>query len=365
MSISGDKKTALQGSLSSVASFSSSLDEESKFEEPLPRLDSDSLFIALDKELPGNPCSVKPAPDYSKNKNKNPKEQTSMSIPKIKLKPRPPRRSSARHQGAGYHSFESSPFKTPASKIFIPFLSSRSSYSSTQLQKQHPQNPMPPPPLIAQLSPPPSSNPSTPDGAKIRSVENTPLSLPRQKKAKWNRPASMPLSSPPLLIPSFDYGITAATREDAITPPPITKRPNAPLTTPPSVMTDNTPPIEDSVGTVQKRGRGTAVMAKPIARRPFITPSKPQSSSNDASTSAPSSVNSFSWNDTTCTPSTSLPSTLRHGNSSSLVAPLSSSVECSAFAFSSALPSSLLYTTIRRTLSADEAEELPRQTTSF
>jgi len=308
---------------------------------------------------------LKPRPQRRTGTSMNP-EQRSSSTPVIKLKPRPQRRT-----GTSIHprmneccGMMPSSFKTTPPKIFIPFLSSRSTYSSPPLQKQEQkqqsqqQTLLPVHPLIPQFLLQSPSAPSTPDGSKIRRASSIPIPLQRQKKTKWTRSVSTPLSSPPQLIPSFDYfGISSATR-DIITPPPISARPPAPFTTPPqSAITTQVPMLMDSIvgeTTYYKykysgeRVVLPAVMAKPIARRPLITPS-------DRHNNRTGSGSDSSYDD--CTPKRLFaPGSIGNHNIGDPAASLSSSMECSAFSFSSVVPSASLSTTMRRRLSADYGE---------
>jgi len=371
---SSDGKVVVQRSQPTNADFSSSLDEESGLEELVPRIATNAFSLLAP--------SFEPIPEYSNNKSIK-KGQRSISTPKIKLKPRPPRRSSAsiRPREDGCRTMMPSSFKSPPPKIFIPFLPSRNRYS--QYQKA-----LHPPPLILQL---PTHSPSTPtptttttDGSRFRQVWSDPLPLQIQKKTKLTRLLSTSLSSPPQLIPSFDYGMSVATTWDAITPPPISIRPPAPLTTPPSLITSNTPLLMTSVEAIHKNSGGeivapAAMVAKPIARRYFITPSNRHNTNTTNTTNTNRTCDTFlSWDDD-CTPRRVFPSSMSNNHNSDVgVASLSSSVESSAFSFSSAVPPSLLSTfssavppsllstatiqrstkIIRRPLSTDEDDRL-------
>jgi hypothetical protein len=357
----------VQSSQPTGAGFSSSLDEESGLEELLPRLATQSFSLLS--------SSFEPTQDYSKNKSIT-KGQRSSSTPKINLKPRPPRRSSAsiRSRENGCRTMMPSSFKSPPPKIFIPFLPSQNKYYSRQYQKQPQQKALPPPPLIPQLTNMHSpSNPTTTDGSRTRQSWSDPLPLQRQKKTKWTRSVSTTLSSPPQLITSFDYSISAATTRDAITPPPIPIRPLTPLTTPPSIICTNTLLLMRSVEALHKNSGGkivapAAVVAKPIARRLVITPSnRHNNKTNRTCGSSPFSDAFFSLDDDR-TPHHVFPTSMSNHNSDGGAASLSSSVESS---FSSAAPPSSMSTTIqrstriRRPLSTDEDDRLLRGATSF
>ena len=330
--------------------LSYSLDEESRMDEPLcesktsSRLGSHLFATSVDKKLSASfPSSLSQK-----------QERSSMSIPEFKLKPRPKARNSATSSGShtdAYVKSRLSCFKTPPPKTFIPFLPCPRKQPTSQETKPSPQaqeqKPLPPPPLMPQLQA--SVTFATPSKAKISFQSKEPELLLRPRKTRRTMRLSKPLSSPPPLIPSFDYGVSSTTR-DAITPPPGASASNIPFMTPLSIMVTKTPLSMASVGTPDKN---LVVVAKPIARRPLITPSTLHGSgTKDPKNQKPSIFE--------CSPRRLFPSSFRNSNniinerngvaSSSLL----SSMESSAFSFSSSIPPSLLSSTIWRTLSTDE-----------
>ena len=329
--------------------LSSSLDEESRTEEPLyesktsSRLGSHVFATSVDKKLSASfPASLS-----------HKQERSSMCIPEFKLKPRPKARNSAASNGSHtdlYGKSRLSSFKTPPPTTFIPFLPCPRNQATSEETKPSPQaqeqKPLPPPPLMPQLQG--SVTFATPSKAKISFESKEPEFLLRPRKTRRTMRLSEPLSSPPPLIPSFDYGVSSTTR-DAITPPPGASASYSSFMTPLSIMVTKAPLSVASVGTPEKN----LVMAKPIARRPLITPSTlPGSSTKDPKNKKPSMLE--------CSPRRLFPSSFRNSNNiinerngvanSSLL----SSMESSAFSFSSSIPPSLLSSTIRRTLSTDE-----------
>jgi len=337
--------------ITSAASFSASLDQESRPEEP-PSLQETSREPVV---LPFFFESFSQTSENEKNKGS--------SIPKLKLKPRLNRKK----KDSLAWDVQACSYETPTPKILIPFLPLRSIQHSSQSrensQRMLQQKTLPPLPPIPQLPMQFTSAPATPERPKKtpRTI-NDPLSLRRQKKAKLTRSDSAPLSLPPQLTPSFDFGIisTNSTRNTTCKTPLNPKHPAAPFTTPSSVTINRiippsttseerpfTTPLsatinriilpsmtsEERVNKSNNWGGFLEVpggVAKPIAMRPFITPSNNCSTSINRTRSA-----SFSG-DYYCTPRSIYPRAYNNR-----AATLSSSGQYSAFSFSSVLsPSS-------------------------
>jgi len=405
-------------SLSTSAGLSSSLDAQSGLEEPLPMLTTKSFSIALANELCMTSSSLQLASDHPKNKSAT-KDQRSSITPKIKLKPRAQRRND---------NIRPFSLHTAPPKIFIPFLPSHPVDSppkfpeKRQNQPREEPLPNPPPPMpffpVQSLSFPSTSflsTPTTPDASKIGPATIDPIPLYRKKDMKRTSATTTPLMSPPQLTPSIEYGISSVAI-DAITPPPPSIRPLASLATPPSAMVIQTPlPLMSSVDTYKNcggRSITSAVMAKPIARRPVITPSSRyinrSSSAHPAPIATPPSsmiiqtplalINSVETYKNSkgdvissavkalprrpiitpsnrfverskstsspaffpmlddCSPQRLFPGSARNHNSVGAGANLSSSMACSAFSFSSAILSPSIPPTIRKTLSANDCD---------
>ena len=341
-SSSTDNTTMLtfQNMLHTEPGLSSSLDEESGLEESL--IESDSLPPSVMNDF-SNDLDNRPHSSYSK-KSAN-EEQLSIGIPKLKLKPRPKGRSNA---AVGYRMDSSrsklrSPFKTPPPRIYIPFLPSlpNTKYSSTKGQNRPPsqKKPMSPPQMTLPCNTQPSAIVGSYRDSKIQHKMNTSDLLLRPRKSRQ----TMALSKPPQLIPSFDFGISAAT-SGVITP---RKRPAAPFTPPPSFVATNTPLSMKSVEAFRKNSVDRAiVVAKPIARRPLITPS-------DISNSNIKIRKRDKFSAHGCRARRLFPSSIHDHERTSAASSLVSSTASSAFSSSSKAPSSSLATTIQRALSED------------
>ncbi len=368
-SMDNSSATAVQRALFTVAGLSSSLDAESGLEEPFhesnasPPTGMKDFSTALDKQLSSSLFSEDPASNFGEKTNQKKKSimkrTPSNCTPGFKLKPRPQHRlkidlcrtttTSSSSTSTSTSSTLRSSFTTPPPRIFLPFLPSIPKQAPTALPGKKEtlckQKPLPPPPLIPQFFvPAPSASASSAD-SKINRVMKDPEKLLRPKKMRRTMTGSRPLSSPPQLITSFDFGISVATR-DLITPPPTTKRPVAPFRSPPSIMITHTPLSNSSVETIYNNNKdGGIVVAKPIARRPLITPSNRNNSNNTKIN------NKFAATDSPNPIFRSMLKQERTNAASSL-----SSIQGSAFSFSSSVPSSLLHATIRRTLSEDDEE---------
>lgn len=343
------------------AGLSSSLDEESKMEEPLHESQMSArpaikpFATTIDKNLSASFPSI-----FSNQKNQRKQEVASISTPDFKLKPRPKGRSSEHEMHLNCKISRSS-FKTPPPRIFVPFLPAQGRKQSfleeTEQLQEATQKPLPPPPPMPHLQAPTIF--TSPTRAKISYEAIEPELLLRPRKARRTMGVSNPLSSPPPLIPSFDFGVSA-TSMDAITPPPGVPPTASSYTTPLSIMVTKTPLSMASVGTPNKN----IVVAKPIAKRPLITPSTLHGSSKkDSKIQKPMVFD--------CSPRRLFPSTFRHNNKNNnknnnnnnifsgragVGSSWLSSMESSAFSFSSSAPSSVLVYTIQRTLSIDEEE---------
>lgn len=325
--------------ITSKSSFPASPDKEFRPEEPtsLEENSMESIGIPLFIE------SFSQNPVSEKNESTMKTLKTS-SIPKLKLRPRPVRKK---------NDFLACSFNTTPPKILIPFLPSDSiqnpSESHKNGQTKPEQKPLPPPPFIPQMQLKIMSAPATPEGPKTRRTMTDPLSRRRQKKAKLNRFGPAPLSSPPQLVPSFDFAISSNNSVRACKTPLTVERPTAPFATPPSsTITRVLPPSMNSEERLLKKNSGGGFVvppsvAKPIAKRPFITPSNNGSASKSRTRSASFSAEYY------CTPRRIFSSAYNNKG-----APLSSSGRYSAFSMSSILSSSS--STIRRTLSTDNAD---------
>ena len=265
-----DGKIAHQGSPSTSAFFSSSIDEKSGLEsEPATAAATFTFTSSLDEVLAPS-CSSSLSLDFS-TRNKQDKDnkagnEQGTSIPVLKLRPRLPQRrdASIRHEQEEDYSKTSNSFKTPTSKIFFPFLSSSlsppPSHSSLQQQdrkqKQQRQKPLQlpfpfqQPPLLQRVPVQYSVSSTTTNDDSPRSdqLQNQTTKMKRKKTKMMSTP-----SSPPLLVPSFDFGISTTTTTDTVVtlPPAI---PHASLFTPPAKGT--------------RRRAVTASIARPKAMRP-------------------------------------------------------------------------------------------------
>jgi len=326
----------LRDSLSTAAGLSPSFDEESGLAisdkqklvstPKLRKISSKGFDKESSKAM--DVVSSKPSPpSHSKDKQKTKKDQSAeRSTPLIKLKPR-------RHRNS---SFSSSSSSSSSSKI-LHFNSPCDSPKGTKA------SPMGQPPLIPQFF-------TTPDRSKIR---EQPMPSP-PKRAKLTTPPTQSTpqeKSPPQLIPTFDYGIGATTNrnEDSITPPPQI-RPRLPskdmfMTPLLSLQTPTKEPVSKEFSFTLSSDP-VAAFAKPIARRPLITPSnrlrsiscsnenspnRLLSSSNNSNDRSKNATSMF-WVDD-CTPMRLFQPNITDTNVANniLPAPLSSSMECSAF----------------------------------
>lgn len=273
--LSASSFTSHDKKVTSAVGFSSSLlDDESRLDKPSLQPVMQISSLTSSSFDPRNQKRKSSATNYRR-----------MSPPKIKLKPRPPRR----NQGKAKCSY-----KTPPP---IPFLPTQSRHFSSQVLKTSQERPeeKPLPHFSSQFSSiPPVSVPCFPKTRRATMDEqNDPLG--RKKKINWigstpDTTTPTLLASPPQLIPSFDFGLsslgksstntsstTITTRTACKTPTTEDpERSRALLTTPSSAtITGAHPPIicsSDHVSIIGSGDSTPAVVLKPLTRRLFTSP---------------------------------------------------------------------------------------------
>mmetsp|Transcript_7267 Transcript_7267/g.17721 ORF Transcript_7267/g.17721 Transcript_7267/m.17721 type:complete len:402 (-) Transcript_7267:145-1350(-) len=355
LSLSASTYSVREMSTSPAVAFSASLDEESRPEELSFEPPTLSPFDAISESSP-----LKSFSDNTKNQEKNiaTKNNRSISLPKIKLKPRPARRS---------RSTLTRTYKTPSTLAFLMFRSthSLSQYPETS-QEQRKEKPLPAPPIIPQFpvsftSAPTASTPCTPKTPQQKTICNGSAAA-----------ASTPLSSPPQLIASLDSPFSSTTKRSFMTacktPPMAHERPTLKTPRSANITTRMLPPITRSTDRARDNSSGRMVsvgVVRPISRRLFVTPASnhlPRTSNTTANIHHRLRSATLSG-DEDCIPlrhfpghyndnsnnysSSSSSGSIIHGINGAGAIPLSSSGEYSAFSVSSALAST--FATIRKT----------------